>query len=233
MNALAIVPSQYPRGQRGGLARRHQLQRVHTHPSDVHVRRNEVGAAAHAVRSELFRHRIDWHWLNNGMIEAVLTVTLPDGHEFRFRAQADPHEIAEALAAQHPQIGGFLGKMWKGIKKVAKTVATSKVFKMAAGAMALIAPALGPLAPMALGAGAALKATTALIAARSHQAKGNTAAAAQLVEYAAKASKVAAVASPPKSSRKAANPSAAAHQTHMDASRAASGKLFQLLLKPA
>jgi hypothetical protein len=197
------------------------------------ARNNEVGAAVHAVRSEIFRHRIDWHWLASGNIEAVLTVTLPEGHEFRFRAQADPHEIAAALAELHPEVGGFMGNLWKGIKKVAKTAATSKVFSIASTALMAAAPALGPLAPTLLAAGASMKAATAMIAARTHAAKGNTAAAKTLVEYATKASKAAATIAPPRSAAKAANPKAAAIQTHVDASRASSAKLYRLLLQPA
>lgn len=200
--------------------------------SALAMRNNEVGADAHAIRTEVFRHRIDWHWLQNGSIEAVLTVSLPDGHEFRFRAQCDPREIAAALQAAHPEVGGFLGKMWKGIKKVAKTVATSKVFKLASTALAMAAPALGPLAPALLAAGASMKAATALVAARSHAAKGNTEAANELINYATKASKAAAIISPPKGSALAARPAAAAHRTHLNASRSAANRTYSMLLRP-
>lgn len=48
--------------------------------------------------------------------------------------------------------GGFLS----GIGKAFKSIASSKVFKIAAKGLAIIAPALGPLAPAALGAAGAM-----------------------------------------------------------------------------
>jgi hypothetical protein len=197
------------------------------------ARRNEARASVAQIGADVFRHRIDWHWLRDGRIEAVLTVSLPDGHQFRFTAQADPKEIAAAIVAQHPEVGGFLGNLWKGVKKVAKSVATSKVFKLAGTALAAVAPALGPLAPLALGAGAGMKAATALVAARSHAAKGNKAAAEKLVTYAKNASKVAATQAPPKAAKKAKSPPKAAAQAHLDTAQSTSAKLYTLLLKPA
>jgi hypothetical protein len=152
---------------------------------------------------------------------------------FRFTSQADPKEIAAALVAARPQVGGFLGSIWKGIKKVAKGVATSGVFKAAGKALAFIAPALGPLAPVAMAAGAAVKGTTALLAARSHAAKGNKAAADQLVKYASKATGVAAKLAPPKAAARAKSPATAAAQAHLDQAQQSSAKIYSLLLKPA
>ncbi len=190
-----------------------------------------------AVKRAVFRHRIDYHWLPDERIEAVLTITLPNGHTFRFTAQADPHEIAAGLAAMHPEVGGFsLGKLWKGIKKTAKAVATSGVFKTAASALAMAAPALGPLAPMALGASAAMKASTALLAAKTHAAKGTPqgkAAAAKLVEYAGAAAKVVdrtALRMPaPKAGARALPPSAAI----VDTANVSSQKVYAMLMRPA
>lgn len=199
----------------------------------IDARRAEVGADAHAVRA-IFRHRIDWHWLQTGELEAVLTVSLPDGHEMRFRAKCDPHEVATALASLRPEIGGFsLGGLWKGIKKITKAVATSKVFKLAGTAIAMAAPALGPIAPAALAAAAGMKGATALLAARTHAAKGNHEAAKKLVAYASKAAQAAATIAPPKAARHAANPAAAAHKTHLNSQRATSAKLYRLMLQPA
>jgi hypothetical protein len=195
---------------------------------------NQQRAHSHAIRSQLFRHRVDWHWLDTGEIEAVLTVTLPDAHVFRFRASADPKQLAVALNELHPQIGGFsLGKMWKGIKKVAKKVATSKVFALATKALALIAPALGPLAPIALAAGASMKAASALTAARVLTAKGDHKGAAQLVDYAAKASSAAASSAAPSTTKSAINPAAAAQIAHLSHANGASNKLYRLMLAPA
>jgi hypothetical protein len=199
------------------------------------ARASELAAHRHAIRSEVFRHRIDWNWLDDGSIEAVLSLTLPDGHAFRFRASADPKEIAEALNALHPEVGGFMGNLWKGVKKVAKTVATSKVFKVAASALAIVAPALGPLAPVAFAAGAGMKASGALVAARAYAAKGgsgNKAKAAKLVEYATNASKVAARAAPPSSAKLAKDPAAAAEAAHLAQARLTSEHLYRLLIEP-
>jgi hypothetical protein len=183
----------------------------------------------HAVRRDVFRHRIDYHWLPDKRIEAVLTITLPDGNAMVFTAQADPHQIAAALAAQNPEIGGFsLGKLWKGVKKVAKGVATSKVFKLAGTALAAAAPAFGPLAPAMLGASAAMKASTALLAAKHHAAKGNKAGAQQLIEYAQKAVKVV-----DKTTKISAQTQLPASAALLDAANASAGKVYSLLLKPA
>lgn len=186
------------------------------------------------VRRHLFRQRLDYHWLPDHRIEAVLTVTLPDGHSFRFTAQADPHEIASVLAAMHPEVGGFsLGKLWKGVKKVAKSVATSKVFKVAGSALAMAAPALGPLAPAALAASAGMKASTALLAAKVHADKGNKAGADKLIKYAAGAAKVADKANAKVPSKKPKAKQVPASAKVLDAANATSQKVYSLLLKPA
>jgi hypothetical protein len=217
------------------------------------ARSERTAANVADVRRSIFRQRIDYHWLPDKRIEAVLTVTLPDGHSFRFTAQADPHEIAAALAQLHPEIGGFsLGKLWKGVKKVAKGVATSKVFKMAGTALAMAAPALGPLAPMALGASAAMKASTALLAAKVHASKGNAAEANTLIQFASDATKVIdrTSAKIPNGSPKAKKgkkkkgaksevvsqaPARAlpASAKLLDAANATSSTIYSLLLKPA
>jgi hypothetical protein len=156
----------------------------------MQARRSEARENAEAFRANVARYRLDGHWMPDGKYQAVLTVTLPDSHSFTFTADADPHDIARLTTAIHPEIGGFLGDIWKGIKKVTKKVATSKVFKAAGTALAAAAPALGPLAPAAMAAAAGMKVTTALVAARSHAAAGNMDAASTLVDYASKAAQV-------------------------------------------
>jgi hypothetical protein len=158
----------------------------------MQVRRAQAKTNAHAFRQNVARYRLDGGWLPSGKYLAVLTVTLPDQHTFRFTSECDPHDVARLTMAIRPEVGSFLGDVWKGVKKVTKKVATSGVFKVATSALALAAPALGPLAPAALAAAGALKATRALVAARAHSAKGNKDAAAKLVAYANKASKVSA-----------------------------------------
>ena len=112
-------------------------------------------------------------------------------------------------------MGSFLGGLWKGIKKVAKKVATSKVFKTATTALAAAAPALGPFAPAALAASTAMKASTYLLAARQHAAKGDPvskAKAKKLVQAAAVIAK---------------------KQPTMDVAQKQSAKLYTMLLRPA
>jgi hypothetical protein len=156
----------------------------------MQARRAEARENADAFRANVARYRIDGRWLESGKYQAILTVSLPDSHVFRFTSEVDPHDIARLTMAMRPEVGNFLGDIWKGVKKITKKVATSKVFKAAATALAAAAPALGPLAPAAMGAATAMKMTTALVAARSHAAAGNTDAASQLVDYANKAAKL-------------------------------------------
>lgn len=137
-----------------------------------------------AYRRTLWRNRLDYRWLPDGRIEAILTVTLPHGAAFRFSETCHPEEIATWIRENRPEVAGFLGKLWKGVKKVAKKVATSKVFSIATKALAFAAPILGPLAPAALAASVGLKATTMLIGAQRLKAVGNAAGALKLVKAA-------------------------------------------------
>jgi hypothetical protein len=146
-------------------------------------------------KSEVMRARCDYRWMPDGNLEAILTLTLPAGNEMRFTAQCDPKPIlAYVLANQRGEISGFsLKKLWKGVKKVAKGVVTSKVFKVASTALAFAAPVLGPLAPVALAGSAAMKAGRALISAKALVSAGNKTDAAKLVNYAAGIAKTPAV----------------------------------------
>ena len=137
-------------------------------------------------KTQIMRCRLDHRWLDDGQVQAILTITLANGHMMRFTAECDPNDLLAVIRASNPDFVGFsLGKLWKGVKKAAKSVANSKVFKMAGTALAVVAPALGPLAPAALAAAGGMKAATALLAAKSHKAAGNAGAATKLVSYAA------------------------------------------------
>ena len=82
---------------------------------------------------------------------------------------------------------GSLKHAWKSIKKMAKTVATSKVFQAAAIGLAIVAPMLGgPLAAAAVAAGGAMTVARKLYAAKQHLAKGNVSAARALIASAKK-----------------------------------------------
>lgn len=65
-----------------------------------------------------------------------------------------------------------LADLAKGVAKVAKGIATSKVFRYAAKGLALVAPVLGPLAPAALGVSAAMGVASTAAAAYASEAAG-------------------------------------------------------------
>jgi hypothetical protein len=110
------------------------------------------------------RQRIDYIDLPGGGVKAVLTISLPGGIVKRFEAVTDPSEMKEVSGALLRSVGCCMGdevgksifkKIGKGIGKIAKGVASSKVFQLAAKGLALASPLLGPIAPFALGAAAA------------------------------------------------------------------------------
>lgn len=130
---------------------------------------------------DLSRQRIDYSIGPKGETIAILTLTLSDGSTHRYSASAgddDVRQLAAAFAASEvragkrigetytdEQIEGLFGDVWNGVKKignVAAKVATSKVFKYAATGLASIAPALGPLAPIALGVAGGMAGASAL-----------------------------------------------------------------------
>lgn len=116
------------------------------------------------------RQRIDYIDMPGGGVKAVLTISLPGGVVKRFETLVTPED---ALAVQGQIAGvsaypldagcgcgvrpGDVGwNPFKAIAKAAKAVASSKVFALAATGLALAAPLLGPIAPAALGAAAAM-----------------------------------------------------------------------------
>jgi hypothetical protein len=166
----------------------------------------------------------------DGRVRALLTLCFANNTRFRFVAECDPRTIIAVMREQHPEIGFSLKGIIKGVGKIAKKVASSKVFALAAKALKSVAPFLGPLAPALAGASLAMGATTKLIAAKSLSAKGRKADAAKLVAAAAKdaAATPPGIASPPT----AASP--AVHQgAVLDAAHANANRVFTLLLRPA
>lgn len=110
------------------------------------------------------RQRIDYIDLPGGGVKAVLTYSFPGGVVKRFEAVTHPDEMKEVSGALLRSVGCCMGdevgrsifkKIGKGIGKIAKSVASSKVFQLAAKGLALASPLLGPIAPFALGAAAA------------------------------------------------------------------------------
>jgi hypothetical protein len=141
--------------------------------------------------AKLSKQRLDFTETPDGRVAATLTVTLPGGVQKRFTAYVSAKEAREvsgdvsyaALRAHgysDDEISGLFGDIFKGVKKIAKgavkvvkTVATSKVFKLAAKGLAVVAPALGPLAPAALAVSGGMMATSALVGARAKAARGD------------------------------------------------------------
>jgi hypothetical protein len=130
------------------------------------------------------KQHIEYKTAPDGTVSAVLTVTLPNGTKQVYEAKVDTDEMRKVegaiigaelqIAGYGPEMVGFnFGKLIKGVTKgvgkLAKGIATSKVFKMAAAGLALAAPILGPFAPAVLavsaGMGIASKLSSAGVAA--------------------------------------------------------------------
>jgi len=123
---------------------------------------------------KLSRQRIDFTEDGKGNTTANLTVTLGDGSVRRFKATSTEREvdklakgIANAEMRQmeisgeiagwgEDEISGWFSKIVKGVKKVGKVarkIASSKVFKMAGKGLLAASPVLGPFAPAAAAIG--------------------------------------------------------------------------------
>ncbi len=147
----------------------------------------DQSAETKAFNAKISRQRLDHIQLPDGSWEAVLTITLPGvAKPFIFR---EPATLAEARAdaGDAPQVAGIFDAIGKGLKSIGKTVvgavksvASSKVFKTAAKGLALAAPILGPLAPVALTASGAMLTTSSLVGARRKAAHGDKRGAAKL-----------------------------------------------------
>lgn len=122
----------------------------------------------------LSRQRIDFSEDANGDTLATLTVTLGDGSVRRFTGKSNAAEVdklakgianaelrqmrisGEIAGMGEDEIGSLWGKIVSSVKKVGKVarkIASSKVFKLAAQGIMAAAPALGPFAPAALAVG--------------------------------------------------------------------------------
>lgn len=221
------------------------------------------------------RQRIDYQWLPDGRVRAVVTVTLPNGQVYRYSGTAsaddlpaeafeprtevgrtstdkvaDPyHRLRVSYLYQHGTLAGTskaqrwwnaIGKdrrgdfkrwyatmvdqmgaplhsdrwhshirQWKKLNRrergrlmtpytkstldkigdAVKDVASSKAFRWAAKGLALAAPVLGPLAPVALGASAAMGTASSLVAAHGAEAVGALKTAGDLVGLAKREAK--------------------------------------------
>lgn len=139
----------------------------------------------------LSRQRIDYIDKPDGSVDAVLTITLPGGVTKRYTANVHPAE-AQAISGEiigaelllNPEVGSFFGKAFKKVGQLAKKVASSKVFALAAKGLAIASPLLGPLAPAALGAAAGLGVAAKLAKAGVAAAHGAKSVAAELTKSA-------------------------------------------------
>lgn len=147
---------------------------------------------ATAAASTEVRKRLDFVDKPDGSVDAVLTISLPGGVQKRFvenvhpsEAQAISGEIIGAEFLLNPEVGFSFKKVFKGVGKLAKKVASSKVFALAAKGLAIAAPLLGPIAPAALGAAAGLGVAAKLAKAGVAAAHGAKSVAAELTAAAA------------------------------------------------
>jgi len=81
-------------------------------------------------------------------------------------------------------VGFSLGKLWKKVKKTARKVVKSKVWRIAEKAATLGSMLPPPYGPALAAASAGMKTTRALVAARKHAKKGNKKRARRLVRAA-------------------------------------------------
>lgn len=152
--------------------------------------------------NRMSKQRVDYESLPGGGQRARMTVTLPPtagypkGRTFvfvedlqaqdvkQYATQIAGVEIGFAMQENGGYVSGVevgsifsdIGKAISGgvkaIGKVAKAVVTSKVMQTAAKGLAIAAPALGPLAPMALGASAGIGIAGKLLSSKTAKSVG-------------------------------------------------------------
>ena len=138
-----------------------------------------------APSAELPKQTLDYIEHEDGSLTAVLTVTFANGHSERYETLVTPDELdtvhgeyvgGEIALGGGTEVGafGFLKKAFKSIGKVAKAVASSKVFKLAATGLAIASPILGPLGPVALAASAGMGIASKLASGSAAAAAGAT-----------------------------------------------------------
>lgn len=185
------------------------------------------------MTAEVKQH-IEYRNLPGGSVEAVLTVTLPNGAQQRYTAITHPDEASaiqgDMIGAELLELGYVSGSFFKSLGKIvkksvktvgkaAKGIASSKVFALAAKGLAIASPVLGPFAGPALAASAGM-----VIAAKL--AKAGVAAAAGAKNVAAALTKGAADAAAKltKTPEGAASLLAAANKKRLGAEAIAAGK---------
>jgi hypothetical protein len=160
----------------------------------------------------LSKQRLDYESLPGGGQRARMTITLPPmpgypkGRSFTFVEDVTPQDVKQygadiagleigcAMAlgpVSGVEVGSFfgdiakgLGGAVKGIAKVAKKVVTSKVMQTAAKGLAMVAPALGPMAPAAIAVSGGIGVAGKLLASKTAQSVGATLASNQIAQSA-------------------------------------------------
>lgn len=144
--------------------------------------------------NQLSKQRLDYTSLPGGGQRVRMTVTLPNGKSYAFVEDVTPedlHQYATDIAGVEigcamvmspisgvevgnifKSIGKAIGGGVKAIAKVAKKVVTSKVMQTAAKGLAMVAPALGPLAPAALAVSGGIGIAGKLLASKTAQSVG-------------------------------------------------------------
>lgn len=127
-------------------------------------------------------------------IYVSLTVPMGEGRRKTFTARVPIPVVLAELRRRgvviKPQIGGFFGKIWKGIKKVGKKLGVNKVINLAAKALPVAAKFLPPplnLAPA--GAAMAIRTAKGLAGAAGLRKKGKKKKAARVVRRLARQNK--------------------------------------------
>jgi len=150
----------------------------------------EVGAKKAAPRTAAKFKPATVKFFNDGrFLTTVLKIDLGHGKSLGIADRLDLHEIEQALRTGHPQVSGFFGSLWKGIKKTVKTVGKatglSKVIKAAKSVLKnpLISSALG--APLGIPPGVISSAVNGLDA-MQHMSTAHVAKAAGKPELAKK-----------------------------------------------
>lgn len=154
----------------------------------------------------LSKQRIDYTPLPGGGQRARLTLTLPNRQSYTFVEDITPGDLkqyATEIAGIEigcamitapisgvevgnilKSIGKAIGGGIKGVAKIAKKIVTSKVMQTAAKGLAMVAPALGPLAPAALAVSGGIGIAGKLLASKTAQSVGAPLASQALAESA-------------------------------------------------
>jgi hypothetical protein len=155
--------------------------------------------------NQLSKQRLDYTSLPGGGQRVRMTITL-HGKSYTFVEDVTPQDVQQyakeiagieiGCAMMDSQISGVevgnllkdigkaIGGGVKAVAKVAKKVVTSKVMQTAAKGLAMVAPALGPLAPAALAVSGGIGVAGKLLASKTAQSVGAPLASQALAESA-------------------------------------------------